>query len=97
MVGTRHSLLGKTSSYVNGDTGNGPHNYSDLESGYGTINPSQSKHRFRDAIKQTMYENRANDMKRKLIDSVDHELLEKYRKSDESVSTAVIPAKVLKC
>ncbi|KAH7386912.1 hypothetical protein DE146DRAFT_665989 [Phaeosphaeria sp. MPI-PUGE-AT-0046c] len=94
MVGARRNLLSKTSSYGNGDTGDGSHHYSDLESGYGAINPSQSKHRFRDAIKQTMYENRANDMKRKLIDNVDHELLEKYRKSEESLKC--VPNKKLR-
>ncbi|OAL02552.1 hypothetical protein IQ06DRAFT_245103 [Phaeosphaeriaceae sp. SRC1lsM3a] len=95
MVGQRHGLLnGK--SYESVDAGNGPDNdrRADVENGYGTINPSRAKYRFRDAIKQTMYENRANDMKRKLIDNVDHELLEKYRKSDESLKC--VPNKKLR-
>jgi hypothetical protein len=84
MVGTRRNLLKRTSSYGNG---NGVNNYQrlDLESGYGSINNIKPTHKFRDAIKQTMYTNRANDMKKKLIDNVDHEELEIYRKSDESV------------
>jgi hypothetical protein len=90
MVGTRRNLLSKNSSYTNGDSGNGPNTYQreDLESNYGSINPVRPRHRFRDAIKQTMYENRADDMKRKLIENVDHQMLEHYRKSDESVSAA---------
>jgi hypothetical protein len=89
MVGTRRNLLSKNSSYTkvqNGlDNGNSDIRQ-DIESGYGTINPRKTQHRFRDAIKQTMYSNRANEMKKKLIDNVDHEALEIYRKSDQSVS-----------
>jgi hypothetical protein len=84
MVGTRRNLLTKTSSYGNGN-GIESNQRDDIETGYGTINNIKPTHRFRDAIKQTMYTNRANDMKRKLIDNVDHEQLEIYRKSAESV------------
>jgi hypothetical protein len=84
MVGTRRNLLSKTSSYGNGN-GTESIQRDDVESSYGTINNIKPTHRFRDAIKQTMYTNRANDMKRKLIDNVDHEELEIYRKSAESV------------
>jgi len=96
MVGTRRNLLSKNSSYTNGDAGTGPNSFQreDVESGYGTINPVHPKHRFRDAIKQTMYENRANDMKRKLIENVDHQLLEHFRKSDESLKC--VPNKKLR-
>jgi nucleosome binding factor SPN SPT16 subunit len=92
MVGTRRNLLSKNSSYTKGQIGpNGDNSdiRQDIESGYGTINSSKPQHRFRDAIKQTMYSNRAQEMKKKLIDNVDHEALEIYRKSDQSVS---IPA-----
>jgi hypothetical protein len=88
MVGTRRSLLGRSSSYGNENTGpnaNGQQ-HEDVESGYGSINPVKQNARFRDAIKQTMYDRRGNDMKKKLIDNVDHKLLEHFRKSDESVS-----------
>ncbi|KAF1915379.1 hypothetical protein BDU57DRAFT_557535 [Ampelomyces quisqualis] len=96
MVGTRRNLLSKNSSYTNGDPGNGPNNFrrEDVESGYGTINPVHPKHRFRDAIKQMMYENRAKDMKKKLIENVDHQLLEHFRKSDESLKC--VPNKKLR-
>lgn len=90
MVGTRRNLLSHNSSYRNENIGPNANSFDkyqrvDLESGYGSINPLKPKQKFRDAIKQTMYENRANDMKKKLIGNVDHQLLEHFRKSDESV------------
>jgi len=93
MVGTRRNLLSHDSSYntTNGNgNGDGMGNYQrvDLESGYGSINPVDPKQKFRDAVKQTMHEQRALDMKKKLIDNVDHQMLEHFRKSDESVRTA---------
>ncbi|KAH3906722.1 hypothetical protein HBI56_228880 [Parastagonospora nodorum] len=97
MVGTRRNLLSKNSSYTNG---NGTENVvkgrhrEDIESGYGSINPVNSQHRFRDAIKQTMYSTRASDMKKKLIDNVDHTMLEHFRKSDTSLEC--IPNKKLR-
>lgn len=57
----------------------------DLESGYGTINKIKPKQRFRDAIEHTLRDHRANELKRKLIGQVDHDALEVYRKSQESV------------
>lgn len=57
----------------------------DVETGYDAIKPSRHRKRFRDAIEQTMHESRAVAMKKKLLDNVDHDALEKYRKSDESV------------
>jgi nucleosome binding factor SPN SPT16 subunit len=57
----------------------------DVETGSDAIKPSRQRQRFRDAIEQTMRETRAIEMKKKLIDNVDHEALEKYRKSEESV------------
>lgn len=82
MVGSRRNVL------------NGHHNNNeqfdkyqrvDLEHGYGAINPLKPRQRFRDAIESTVRDNRANEMKRKLIDNVDHDALEIYRKSEESV------------
>lgn len=87
MVGTRRSLLraGSNDGNSNGDN-LGKYKRIDLESGYGTINASQlSRQKFRNAIHQTMHDGRAAEMKKKLIDSVDHDALEMYRKSDESV------------
>ncbi|CAG5188002.1 uncharacterized protein ALTATR162_LOCUS11844 [Alternaria atra] len=92
MVGTRRNILNSHNS--NGDIhsrGNlnevNKYQRVDLESGYGAINPVKPRKRFRDAIDQTLRENRANEMKQKLIDNIDHEALEIYRKSDESLKT----------
>ncbi|KAL1793575.1 hypothetical protein ACET3X_008557 [Alternaria dauci] len=92
MVGTRRNILNSHNS--NGDIhsrGN-PNEFNkyrrvDLESGYGGINPVKPKKRFRDAIDRTVKDNRANEMKKKLIDNIDHEALEVYRKSDESLKS----------
>lgn len=92
MVGTRRNLFNPESDSANNGNvngnghGNGFESYSDIENGYGSINPVHPKQRFRDAVKQTIHDCRANEMKQKLIDNVDHELLEHFRKSDESVS-----------
>jgi hypothetical protein len=93
MVGARRTLLNKTSSYGN-DNGYDKNLRQDVESGYGSINNIKPKHKFRDAIKQTLYTNRANEMKKKLIDNVDHEELEIYRKSEESVREPWIPYRI---
>lgn len=78
-----------SNSYGNGD---GQNEYAnggaDVESGgYGTINPLKARKRFKDAIDQTMSDNRAAEMKKKLIDNVDHDSLEIYWKSDESLKS----------
>jgi hypothetical protein len=85
MVGKRRNIL--NSNYSNGNVSNQFNKYQrvDLESGYGSISPAKPTKRFRDAIDQTVKDNRANEMKQKLIDNIDHEALEIYRKSDESV------------
>ncbi|KAI8940777.1 hypothetical protein NX059_002043 [Plenodomus lindquistii] len=90
MVGTRRSLLRAGSNKSNLSNGINDQytksKHGDLESGYGSIDPvPKSRTRFRDAIEHTMHQNRAADMKRKLIHNVDHEELEIYRKSDESL------------
>ncbi|KAJ4366955.1 hypothetical protein N0V83_007485 [Neocucurbitaria cava] len=92
MVGARRNLLSSNSSYGNNNVnGNGKgddfdkYQRSDVESGYGTINPVPPRQKFRDAIEQTMKSVRAMDMKKKLIENVDHTALEIYRKSDESL------------
>ncbi len=94
MVGTRRNLLKQHSSYnANGTTTNGKtseansnkYDRVDIETGYGSINPLTPRERFRDAIHTTMKDIRAQDMKKKLIDNVDHDALEMYRKSEESV------------
>ena len=87
MVGGRRELLnsnGNINSYGNPDQFT-KYQRVDLESGYGTINKIKPKQRFRDAIEHTLRDNRANELKRKLIDQIDHDALEVYRKSEESV------------
>ena len=92
MVGTRRRALESSGSfYGNGNATNKNQNgydRSDLEAAYGSINKIKPRQRFRDAISNTIQDNRTTEMKKKLIDNVDHEALEKYRKSEESVSTA---------
>jgi len=85
MVGSRRNIL---SGHGNGNGNNeqfDKYQRVDLENGYGAINPLKPRQRFRDAIESTVRDNRANEMKKKLIDNVDHDALEIYRKSDESV------------
>jgi len=90
MVGSRRNLLSQTSSYNNSQSTQNGHGYDklqrgDIESGYGSINHVNSRQRFKDAIKQTVHGVRAMEMKKKLIENVDHQMLEHFRKSDESV------------
>ena len=89
MVGGRrqaletHTLL-YTNAYDSKQKSNG-YVRNDLEAAYGSINHPKSRMRFRDAVQDTIRTNRTAEMKKKLIDNVDHEALEKYRKSEESV------------
>ena len=88
MVGGRRRALETTGSYTNGHAStkrSDGYDRTDLEAAYGSINPPKPRQRFRDAIQNTIQDNRTAEMKRKLIDNVDHEVLEKYRKSEESV------------
>jgi len=94
MVGSRRNLLSSNGSdyskgngYANGNgDGLDRSQRTDVESGYGTIKVPP-KQRFRDAIHHTMQEDRAGEMKKKLIDNVDHDILEKFRKSDTSLDS----------
>ncbi|KNG47205.1 cation diffusion facilitator 10 [Stemphylium lycopersici] len=92
MVGSRRNLLSSHASNGNVNSHGNPEQFNkyqrvDLESGYGAINPIKPKQRFRDAIEQTLKDNRASNMKRQLIDNVDHGALEIYRKSEESLKS----------
>jgi len=90
MVGSRRNIL---SGHHNGNGNNeqfDKYQRVDLEHGYGAINPLKPRQRFRDAIDSTVRDNRANEMKKKLIDNVDHDALEVYRKSEESVRSETI-------
>lgn len=88
MVGGRRQALETHASYSNvHDSRRKSNGYvrDDLESAYGSINPLKLRKRFRDAVQDTIQTNRTAEMKKKLIDNVDHEALEEYRKSEESV------------
>ena len=91
MVGTRRNLLNEESRDNGDSNGNAQVSNStkydrvDLETGYGSINPLTPRERFRDAIQTTMKDIRAQEMKKKLIENVDHSALEIYRKSEQSV------------
>ncbi|KAF2659048.1 hypothetical protein K491DRAFT_226519 [Lophiostoma macrostomum CBS 122681] len=60
-------------------------NHVDLENGNGHHTSSTPRTRFKDAVEATMDKKRAQEMKRKLLNSVDHKGLEKFRKSDEKL------------
>jgi hypothetical protein len=77
--GRRQELLRNQSS------GHGEHQHSDLESGNGFNNKPAPRQRFRDAIDATISKSRAQELKKALLDNVDHEALEKFRKSDDQV------------
>lgn len=81
MLETTGSTYGNTSN----KNSNG-YDRADLEAAYGSINPVKPRQRFRDAIQYTIQDQRTAEMKKMLIDNVDHDALEKYRKSEESVS-----------
>lgn len=81
MVASRRHQLFRSQSggeYNNYDNG-------DLESGNGGPHPSQPRQRFRDAIDATINRSRAQELKKQLLESVDHDTLEKFRKSDDEV------------
>lgn len=93
MVGGRRRALDTTTSYSNGNgsrkksvTGR---EHNDLEAAYASIKKAKPRKRFRDAIQDTIRDSRTAEMKKQLIDNVDHEILEKYRKSEESVREAL--------
>jgi nucleosome binding factor SPN SPT16 subunit len=87
MVGGRRRVLESTGSlYSNGaNKGDDGYSRSDLEAAYGSLNKHTPRQRFRDAISSTTQDKRTAEMKKRLIDNVDHEALEKFRKSEESV------------
>jgi len=74
-----------------GGSGNGYNNYdhTDLESGNGENYTSRPRQRFRDAIETTMNQEHAKNLKKQLLDNVDHNALEKFRKSDDEVNQRV--------
>ena len=81
MVGQRRRELISSGS----DNGYNSYNHLDLENGNGHHASSNSRFRFKDAVKATMANKEAQEMKKTLLESVDPKGLEEYRKSDEQV------------
>jgi hypothetical protein len=69
--------------------GNGYNKYdhTDLESGNGENFTSRPRQRFRDAIETTMNQEHARNLKKQLLENVDHKGLEKFRKSDDEAGS----------
>lgn len=88
MVGGRRlqlsALSANGSKDHSGHDGRKPHENGwyrdDIETG--TRSPGQ---RFRDTVNQTIVKNRSNELKRKLLDGIDRDALERFRKSDKEV------------
>lgn len=80
MVAARHRQL----SYPQAN-GYNSYDHLDLENGNGHPRTPRPRQRFRDAIEATIENNRAEEFKTKLLESVDHGALEKFRKSNEEV------------
>ena len=79
MVASRHREL-----FRNGSVHAEQHNYADVENGL----PPQPRLRFRDAVEMTMSKQHAMELKKLLLENVDHNVLEKFRKSGEEVYTS---------
>ncbi|KAF2490293.1 hypothetical protein BU16DRAFT_494223 [Lophium mytilinum] len=77
MVASRHRELTSAPSYRNTDK----YDRDDVEDG----RKASSRLRFRDAIEATIDMQRAKEFKQKLIDGINHDELESYRKSDEEL------------
>ncbi|KAJ9657760.1 hypothetical protein H2201_008073 [Coniosporium apollinis] len=88
MVGGRRlqlsALSANGSKDHSGHDGRKPHENGwyrdDIETG--TRSPGQ---RFRDTVNQTIVKNRSNELKRKLLDGIDRDALERFRKSDKEL------------
>jgi hypothetical protein len=81
MVASRHRGLFQDRP----DEGFESHHHTDLENGNGENYTSYPRQRFRDAIETTMNRKHARDLKKQLLETVDHKALEKFRKSDDEV------------
>ncbi|KAF2678946.1 hypothetical protein K458DRAFT_347513 [Lentithecium fluviatile CBS 122367] len=81
MVASRHRELFRGSS----GSGYDKRDHTDLESGNGENDTTRPRQRFRDAIETTMNQKHAMDLKKQLLENVDHKALEKFRKSDEEL------------
>ncbi|KAF1972236.1 hypothetical protein BU23DRAFT_164488 [Bimuria novae-zelandiae CBS 107.79] len=80
MVASRHrelfrNLSGRDQQY----------RHLDLESGNGHPQTPHPRQRFRDAIEATMNQQQAQELKKQLLENVDHNALEKFRKTEEDL------------
>lgn len=57
----------------------------DVENGNPAPPKPHPRVRFRDAVESTMSQQHARELKQQLLENVDHNALEKFRKSDEEV------------
>jgi hypothetical protein len=80
MVGRRHRL--PTSK------GNLPERYEDIETGR---KKSSLATRFRDAAQITLGDRRREDLKKKLLEGIDRNWLQEYRKAPEEVGVPLFP------
>jgi hypothetical protein len=83
VAGRRAALLSPTAEQENGYN---KYDHMDIETGHGTGRDGRG--RFRDAIETTLSQNRAKNMKKTLLETVDRNALEKYRKNNEEVRHA---------
>ncbi|KAF2868535.1 hypothetical protein BDV95DRAFT_131459 [Massariosphaeria phaeospora] len=81
MVASRHRQFQSQKS----NSGYNKYDHADLENGNGQPHSSRPRQRFRDAIDATVNQHRAMELKRKLLENMDRNALEKYRKSDDEL------------
>lgn len=80
VAGRRRELFSESSGQ---DNAYNKYDHTDIETGHGADKAGRA--RFRDAIETTLSHNRAKEMKKALLETVDRNALEKFRKSDEEV------------
>ncbi|KAJ4302907.1 hypothetical protein N0V90_001798 [Kalmusia sp. IMI 367209] len=81
MVASRRSELFRSTSGRDQQQ----YNHLDLESGNGHPQTPHPRQRFRDAIETTMSQQHARELKKQLLENVDHNALEKFRKTDDDL------------
>ena len=80
MVASRHRELARNVSGRDQE-----YRHLDLESGNGSPRTAHPRTRFRDAVDATMNKQHAMELKKQLLENVDHNALEKFRKTDEEL------------
>jgi hypothetical protein len=80
VAGRRRELFSESSGQENSYN---KYDHADIEAGHGTDKAGRAG--FRDAIETTLSQNRAKEMKKTLLETVDRNALEKFRKSNKEV------------